>query len=168
MIKAVGIALILMSGTALGFFASKYLDQQVRRLEQLEGFLHALMVRLEYTLAPTGELIRDVAGMEQFAGVKFLQDCSARCERGESFPDSWKAAVEGGRAQRTPEENRLMLEIGGILGSYDADSQIAELRSILARLEVCRKAAEEHRKQRAKLYRSLGMLGAAAIAVLFL
>ena len=101
----------------------------------------------------------------------WLAALAADLKRGEeSFSKLWEMERccfwEGGCQKE--EENRLLQSLGTSLGAVDQRQQLELLSYYLEQLEDLIKTVREEGKVRSRLYRNLGVLGAAFLMVLLL
>ena len=126
-------------------------------MERILLFFQQMEEEIRYAAIPIGEII--TAHREDMAMLEF---CRNRIQEGWSFPDAWnEAAAECGRL--TKEDRRYLQEFGTAFGSMDREGQIAACRLTKERLNYQLAQARKDAEQKAKLYRSLGVMGSAGI-----
>lgn len=120
-------ALLILAGSA--FCGRRIADNQRRKCELCESLL--LMITsaenlLRCTCVPIPALMRRLAENDGSPGI--VSECSALLERNIPFPEAWRTAVENdGELRHIPEIRKLLLHIGGELGTTGLEGQLASL-----------------------------------------
>lgn len=149
-----------------GIFAASGLLKRVLTLETVIRLYQYLYDRLKFLQPSVGSLISQAAVCAEFKDLTFLPACGESLRRGESFPESWKTAVEA-FPELKREEKTVMLSLGDILGASDLESQLSAIEYGKALLETRLETAREYAGKHKKLYRTLGILAGLGIAILF-
>ena len=142
-----------------------------RRLGVVEGFLldiKQLSILMQYKMAPIRELVRQLEGsvLKEFWEALLLQ-----MEKTGSLSDAWQEALEQTRRNGGDffylgdAEARVISDFGAMLGTSDFPSQKANTEMALERLCVQAEMLRREVSQKGKVYRSLGMLGGLAAAI---
>ena len=154
-------------------------EQAVRRwreLDYLRQILLSLKGEVRYGSLALQQVFERIE--KRFGDSAAARHCKAwlnalvtDLEKGaESFCELWEKERrifwEGGCHQE--EENRLLQNLGTSLGALDQKQQLEMLTYYLEQLEEIAKTAQEEGKIRSRLYRNLGVLGAAFLMVLLL
>ena len=141
------------------------------RRQELEAV--ALMIgRMEdevrYHGSDVGSLVRNMGQASFSERLPFLPACSSRCEAGEPFPDAWRSALEesAGKMHLSQEECALLLAFGGRLGATDLEGQLAHCALHFKEVNRMLEEARAQERVKGRLYRSLSMLGCAAVIIL--
>ncbi|MDO5110916.1 MAG: stage III sporulation protein AB [Clostridia bacterium] len=95
---------------------------------------------------------------------------NAELTRAESFDQAWKNCLGTLRRDAlqplSEEEYRLVLELGdAFCATQDTKAQLRFIDGLLQRLQLFAEEARAQTQKRARLYRSLGVLGGLALAV---
>lgn len=153
----------------VGFAKAKSLK---RRLDVVESFLldiKQLSILMQYKRTPIASLVKDLDGS---ALSPFWEAFLARLTRGGPIADAWKATLDhmregdGDFFYLADEETRVLHDFGDSLGTSDFTAQKANIEMALARLTVQAETLKREASQKGKIYRSLGMLGGLAAAII--
>lgn len=170
MIKLLGALLILLSGTAVGFLqAAKYVD----RSKELRILIHALQ-RLEteinygHTPLPDAFTVTAAAIEQPIQELFQLTATMIRSEQELSLNEAWSQAVEKCwiHTSMKTREKEVLLRMGSVLGMSDAEDQQKHLQLAQMQLKAEEETAREEQDKFAKMWRSLGALGAVLIVIL--
>jgi len=152
----------------VGFAKAKSLK---RRLDVVEGFLldiKQLSILMQYKRTPIASLVKELEGSALRPFWKAFLD---RLTRGGPIADAWKAALDHMRESNSDffyladEEARVLGDFGDSLGTSDFTAQKANIEMALARLTAQAETLKREVSQKGKIYRSLGMLGGLAVAI---
>lgn len=156
-ILGIGIAALL------GYSESARLKLRVHTLERLLRFFQQMEEEIRYTACPIHVLLE-----QHQEEIPFLSDCKTEMEQGASFWDSWRSAISWWQSESglTQEDVRYLLEFGAAFGGLDKEGQLSGVQLTIRRLDQQREAAEENSRTKGKLFRSLGVLCGAGIALL--
>lgn len=148
---------------AVGLWKSSQLKKRAHLLSELSQMVADISLGIRYTAPTLDEL------SEGFTGVFGALLREAR----QSEPDikaAWEAASAGLSALPYAErsEAELMSGLGRELGTCDAEGQLAILSMYAEKLKRLSAEAEQNAKVRGKLFRSVGTLLGAGVAILIL
>ena len=152
----------------LGFAKANALK---RRLRIVEGFLvdiRQMSILMRYRMVPVRELIQKLEGSVLGA---FWGALLAEMERARPLADAWRIALgkmrEGGGDffYMADAEARVIGDFGASLGTSDLAAQKANMEMALERLQAQAEALGRESAQKGKIFRSLGMLGGLAAAI---
>lgn len=162
--------LALLLFAACSFFGFSKAKAVKRRLEIVEGFLldiRQLSISMRYRMTPVKELIRSLSESTVSA---FWQELLLRMEREGPLEEAWRAALKKLREDEffslTDAEARMLEDFGAGLGTSDYKAQKANMEMALERLDAQAQTLRQEVAQKGKIYRSLGMLGGLAAAIL--
>ena len=161
---------ILIGGIAM-ILAGILMGQRLRKRAELLNRIRLLLVRMERELTvrhlPTAQLFRELAEDPDFFSLTFLKEASQCFDGRESPAEVWKQAVSGQKdLSECPGAVELLCAAGGIIGTSDWESQTASLVLLQEKTEEMIRIAEAKAQAEGKLYRGLGLLAAALLAVL--
>jgi stage III sporulation protein AB len=144
------------------------LSERVRRLEDTAALLDEMSRRLRYLAPAMPELIRALAAQERFAALGIPQACYGAMTRGERFSDAWRGALAQSRSLLGHEETLLLAGLADVLGQTELESQLGAIACAGEALahRIAARRAEAARK--ARLYRTMGALAGAAMAVILI
>ena len=149
----------------MGYTLADRLLQRKKLLEELRAFVERMRAQVSYALVPPDRIIADCDDGEG----GFFRCCIGALEQ-QPIDRAWLYASEHCGAVRTlnAEERRLLLDLGGQLGKYDADLQLSALSVFAVRLEeFCRAASEQHR-DRSRLRITCSLLAGALLSILII
>ena len=162
--KLPGVVLMLVCCAGIGMYAAANLRNQVRIYQNLLLFLEDCLTYMQYQRLNLEELFQLAAGKESYQHLEFVRELNP--VQGIPPETLWKQALE---KSRLPEEARRILSVlGGELGKTDLQGQIAVLTLCRSQMRTALEACQADSAQKAQLYQSLGWLGGAVCAVLFL
>lgn len=172
MLKFAGMAAIAAACTALGFCLSTELAKRIRSLWELERMTVMLKGEIEYAGTPLQEafcalahrmkppfdsfLRRNVEAMAQHSGMTM----------GEIFRNSAERLKKEGAL--TENDIQQLSSMGARLGYLDRKMQLRTMELYLEEVARERKLAEEEYRQKAKVYRCLGILGGMFLILLLI
>lgn len=163
------LALLLFAGCSYVGFAKA--GSVKRRLDVVEGFLldiRQLSISMRYRMTPIRELIGQ---LEASALKEFWEDLLSQMGHSRPLGDAWREALQKMRGENgdfsylTDEEARVLSDFGASLGTSDFQAQKANMEMALERLAMLAEALRREVSQKGKIYRSLGMLGGLAAAI---
>lgn len=159
---------VISCSSLIGFYQSRRLSHRVTLLDESLFMLQKMRAYLSHERVTTTQLIQNLTHLNSLATLEFLHDCNQHLAAGEVFPVAWEHALTAGE-QRDPlleEDRKVLLMIGGILGTSSASIQQDELGVVEQLLQQRRTHAETQCREKGKLYRSLGVLFGVGIAIL--
>ncbi len=170
MIKTVLILMLVAAAAAAGNRFASALKTRADNLRLVGYMLNEIEILIEYKSATVYEIISFLSKDGRFDGLEFIKAAEKLCRsRDIPFGEAWKSAV----AENTPacfgrSDAELICSVGKELGTSNTDGQLSVLR--LKKHEVSRLAeeAECSYASKGKLYRSLGVLSGAFLAILLI
>lgn len=170
MLRIMGICLIAAGCVGLGFQKSRDITARCRELELLLHMLMVLKGEIRYGNAALCEALENTA--DKLPGIyrRFLQGTAVQMKKNEnrSFGEIFRECAEEflGSLHLEREEREFFYSLGDHLGYLDREMQMKQLEiyemELARRLERLRMELPE----KTKLYRNLGILGGAALAVM--
>ena len=167
MLKFIGTIIIISAATFTGCYFSAALKKRLILLKKLNYMLEEILLLLRYKSATVYEIAETLAVDERFYEFEFLRNIG----RGEdiSFQQSWCVAVYGSSFCGLKKSDiELIADIGKKLGTSDLDGQVSTVMLQRSELETAISSAEEEYAKKAKLYRSLGALTGAFVAIMLI
>lgn len=170
MMRQLGMGLVLVSSTALGFGVSAGLAARGRSLRELERMAALLQGEIECAATPLGEAFLEVADRLRPPFDRFLAGAAAqiRLRDGRTLSKIFMdcAGETLSESGLTGEDIERLGRLGGRLGYLDREMQLKLLHRYAAELAGEREQAEEEYRRQAKVYRCLGVMGGLFFAVL--
>lgn len=171
MIKGLGVIILLLMSALTGCLAAGGLRKRLKALRQLRAMLEALRLMIRYEALEAEQIAARLADDETLDELKFLiplKEYSAKAfETGEeTFAQIWKRAVEDAPGSFSEEDADLIVRIGANIGVSDCEGQLAALTLACAENERLIAEAQEQYHAKGRLYRALGAVAGAVIAVI--
>lgn len=159
MMRFLGIVLLSGGVTLFGICGSQRLRRREKELRGIIAGLEVVKLELSHYLMPLPEMLKRAAEDTSGEVSAFFRRCadeSARMNSG-PFRQIWKQTLEESRLSLQQTDLRVLGQLGGILGRYDAEEQISVLGRVLDQLEELRHQAGEQSARLGKLYTVLGV-----------
>ncbi len=171
MIRLVGTVFLLTASVAAGSFAAESLKKRLKTLKQVRIMLEALRLMIRYEALEVSEIIRRLSEnceLSELGFITYLQKYSAKCfDDGEmTFDGLWEKAISENSGELTAEDISVISRTGRILGSCDSDGQLCALTGLCDETDRLISEAREQYLAKGKLYRALGAVAGAFIAIM--
>ena len=164
--KLTGILLIFFAFTFFGIYKAGELKKRRIILSDVVLMLEKLTTLIHFSNADVFELCRMLMSDSSLSSLGFLEGIPL--DDTEDFSHGWKSSVTLWNAPLSAEEKNLISDIGGVLGSTDADGQISVLSVYKSRFESLSAAAYEKYRSNSRMYCMLGTLCGALVSVILL
>lgn len=170
MYEILGAIMMIGASSGLGFYFSGRLKERVNRLRETVLFLRNVERELQYSLDSSDKIIEKIDAEGRFCGLKAVSECALLCKKGEVFPKAWEKSVEATKREMRMRdaEARVFSQLSTALGRYDAQSQMKAIEEMAMRLEEFSREAERRYDEKGGLYRTLGTLLGAGMAILLI
>lgn len=171
MLKLLGTVMIVGASAAFGLSLGQRLRLRLRALDAMLAALQFISSELQCRMTPLPAMITLLAQSDNAVTARVfrtMQDKMAQ-EDGLSLPYKWCRAFQDCRETvgLGEEETRLLCDMSGFLGKYDAAQQRKSLEYVQVRLQDLRAAAAHELECKGKLYRTCGIaLGIITVLVL--
>lgn len=142
------------------------IKKKVARLYELVSIFTQLKSRLNFTLAPPLQLLSQLSLKKGGECEALVLDAIAKCKVG-GFKSGWSKSVSEFNGI-SAEERSLLLELGDILGAFDAATQTRGLELLIEKAQFELNRAREESEKNGRLYITLGALCGTAVTVLVL
>lgn len=164
MIKAVGLALLVLCFSFAGFGLTNRLTRRVKRLEQGQAAMRQIRLTLSSSKASS---LRVLQMAEHRTGGDFplIRRCIELAGDGLPFPEAWQTAARE-IPDLPPEDKVLFEQAGEILGRDGIRQQEEALRQWEGLADMRLGAARDRLKSHARLYNGLGVLTGLLVATL--
>lgn len=170
MFKIIGVILIILSGTGIGFKASENLIIQNTRLKKLKELLIILRGEIRYNNTVMPQALRNISRKTDICFQKFLIYVAENLEKyeGKTIAEIWNDGVE-------KELNKLLFgkkhleklkDLGNTLGFLDKEMQLSYVDLIIEQLEADIEENNQKMKDNCKLYRTLGVMGGILVVLI--
>ncbi len=159
--KWIGAILLLAGCIGCGAMAVRNLSGRVITLRSLTGALDILGEELNFGLPPMVQWLQNTAKRAAHPASAFLFACANELCKGDErkLADIWRSTARETLPQLKPCDLEMVMEIGAVLGRYDADGQSRAIAAARHRLAAQLEVAEEERGRNGKV---CGALSAAA------
>jgi len=171
-IKILSSLMIVICCSFLGMQAANRYSLRVKELRLLRmAFAHLESEVINYAnFLP--EAVERAAVLSQDGVKEFFNDFSRRLQQrsGATAAEAWEKALRSWRSHLhiTDEDAQILLSFGKVLGVSDRDSQQRYFQIIQSQLKGQEQKAEEACSKYRNMYRSLGVLGGLALAIILL
>lgn len=164
--KWTGAVLILISAPGLGMWLAARWKGRLSQLEKLRQMIYFLKGEITYSHAPLAEALERVGRRSGgVLGGMFVRAAQRICaQEGESLQEIWQQEVDG-MAQKEKglplagEDLDQLKGLGQHLGYLDVDMQERTLLLYLEQLDMTIGYLRDHRREKCRLYTSLGVMG---------
>lgn len=172
MLKAVGILCILAGSTGLGLSMARELELRIEELLQLQKLMLRLRGEIRYMHRTLPEAFFNLAGSASPPFSVFFRQTSLELQdrSGQTAEEIWTRNLQKhfSGLHITRQELTELEKLGSMLGCLDVEMQVSTLDYYLDQLKQSAEQAEQSAESRRKLYRYLGILSGAALAVLII
>lgn len=163
LIKTVGAVLVLTSATAIGSLFAMQVKEQERWLKDIKMALFLLMGELEYHQRPLPEALKQTGKRHEGRMKEFFISTAEELERkeGKRLGAIWRYQAERvlKKAPLNAEQKKEFSEIGSYFAEADSKVRKNAVEFYFSRLEEEIVQIRETGKDKAYLYRMMGMLG---------
>ncbi|MGN0641678.1 MAG: stage III sporulation protein AB [Huintestinicola sp.] len=172
--KIIGIFILITMSALTGCLAANGLKRRVDALRQLKLMLENIRLMIRYEAAPLGEIVCRLCESGAYGRLDFLPSLRESLEGEDiysaemNFNLFWSAALEEHRGAFSEEDMTLLANLGSVLGTTDAEGQLSALSLAEAETSNLISGANEQYRAKGRLYRSLGAVAGALIAVVII
>lgn len=172
LLKGLGILIILAASVLFGYSLSRDYVMRIKNLEQVDKMFLLLKGEIKYNNSGINESVMKISGcMENIMG-EFLkcvwsyfnnEDCTLK--------DAWNEGVKAVLETKTKlgkEDIVLIKELGNSLGITDRETQINGILNCMGTIEIKIKELNEVREEKCRLYRTLGVMTGAFMAIVLI
>lgn len=169
MIKLTGMLLIVGAGAWAGIWAAKQTEYREMLLHSLVKSLELLEWELSFRLPLLKELFYELARNTSEPVSDFYLECGKQTETTEcSTAEIWEKAVRERLPGLKNGDYEALFALGTVLGRYDAESQKNSVSAVRERLQSCLQDAAEEKKQKGRIYSTLGAAAGVFVGILLL
>lgn len=168
--KTLGIAMLMCACVFSGFFLGSAGFARTKNLEAMMLFLSSIRREMLYRRTPLTAILSEACERAELKKLAFLPVCAELFGAGMPFSEAWRTALgeKGSVMLFNPEDIRLLCALGDALGTTDCDGQLSLIDDYSGIFDLRLKQAREDTKKYGRLCKSLGMLAAAGVAVIFI
>lgn len=170
MFKLMGSVCVMAGALCWGFGATRELSRRVETLEDLREGLCELDRELTFRLAALPEVLERLGKERPGAAGEFFQTAFRNWQKApeNGLYQGWRRAMTQCLPLLRSEERQVLLEVGQVLGRYDAQTQSKALARAARRLEGYRQTAREEARRLGRVYATLAVAGGAALVLVLL
>lgn len=169
MIKLTGMLLIVGAGAWTGICAAKQTEYRETLLHSLVKSLELLEWELSFRLPLLKELFYELAGNTSAPVSEFYLECGKKTEATEcTIAEIWEETAREKLPGLKDGDYDALLALGAVLGRYDAESQRTSVSAVRERLLGCLQDAAEEKKQKGRIYSTLGAAAGVFVGILLL
>ncbi len=168
-IKLIGAILVVFAGTGFGACPVQKMKERIREMEALYFCLLRLKSEISHAVKPLPEAIKSAAKNGKGAYIKALNKVAEEMQTGgKSYEGLLLGCMElyFTGSVVTKEEQEAFQETFLQLGGGDRDRQIQALDYYAETIRMAMAQEKQKKKERAYLYRSLGVLGGIFLSVI--
>lgn len=165
--KLFGILCIMLACTGAGMYAAAKLRYEVTAYERLISLTESCAAYIRCQCPELDELLLLLSEQPAFGAFGFLREISERLAPGMPPSAVWCSAVCSDAAVPKGAQE-ILCSLGGVLGTTDIPGQLSAIELHCTRLKRAAEESRERCERQGKLYRSLGLLGGAMLALLLL
>ena len=164
-LRICGLLCVLLCSAGGGIYCAGRLTLRVESLESLQGFFSQLERLMVYTAQPVGELFH--AMEKQYPNLVFLKDCSVIFSHSGSFSSAFAFSLRQNAFSLglTKEDVETICKSSGQIGHTDMEGQQAIYQLLRLQISQQLQSAREQAQKKARLYRSVGVLGGIALVL---
>lgn len=169
MLKLAGALLLVGAGTLLGWLNARRLADRPAQIRRLVRLLSQLETEISYGYTPLPEALGRIGRQASEPLGSLFREAARGLEREElAAADAWQSALDRtwGMTAMKSGEREIMAALGRTLGRTDRDDQVRHLRLAVKQLEALEPEAAEEQRKYEKMWKSLGLLGGALVAVI--
>lgn len=167
MLRYLGLLLLFSSAAMTGFYAAAVVDERLKMVERQLAFWQQFARQLSALRSAPGRIVALLTAGQEFACDSFFVRLCQAFDQTDSFAVALQSSIAATPTVRDSQLRDILLPLGSVIGLRDMDSQLAMLDSVAIRLEQLLQATREQSRQKAGLYRRLGIFGGLLLAVIF-
>lgn len=167
--KTVLLILIIIICIVTGCYFSARLKQKCRFLKEIMYMLEEIRLLIEFESAEVGEIVQRLFNNKRLTELDFIRTIAEIIDEETDFGTLWEKSIEIQQyGFLSTEEKEFIKDIGRKLGKSDLNGQINTIKFEQNELKNMIRAADDDYCRKAKLYRSLGVLCGAFLAIMFI
>lgn len=169
MLKALGALCVAAGAVASAFSMVSGLSRRAKALQHIVAALDIMQAEIGERLTPLPELVELLSKRAGGAAALFFTRVSGKMDTlgDRSFLMIWTEALGlTPELQLTDTEAELMLELGSVLGRYDAEAQVKAISYTRRRLDSCLQQAEIERSERGRVCGVLSVAAGLALIII--
>lgn len=171
-IKLTGVAFLVVACGITGITMSNEYIKRLRELKVINKMLLLLKGEIKYNNSGINEALKKVANMSEKISQNFLNNVCELFDNGKiPLRESWNGAIDNYLLKKSSlkkEDYLIIRDIGINLGITDRETQLNNLDSNMLVIEQLINGLEAQREQKCKLYRTMGFMAGAFVAIIII
>lgn len=171
-LKIIGAILTITSSAAIGYYFSSNLKDRIDDLNQLRKNIVVLRGDIRYGATPLPEAVGGIASRQEGNFAEFFHFIWEELTKleGRPFYEIWKQAVSEHLKYTalTQSDKGLLSKLGENLGYLDKEMQMNTIDLYIEQLENEIENASKSRKDKARLYNTLGVMAGVFITIVMI
>lgn len=171
-LKLVGAALVLLASGAFGFIVAGIYSRRPAELRSFAAGLELLETEISYALTPLPMALANAATSLRGPAARLFAYVARRLANGpgDTAAEVWQRGIARvwPRTALTAGDRDILWALGAHLGVSDREDQVKHLALARQRLSAACTEADAQAAKDGKLWRSLGILGGAAIVLVLI
>ena len=172
LLKMTGIIFIIAAGSMFGFSLSRDYTMRITNLKQVNKMLLLLKGEISYNNSGIGEAVIKISSQTDNIIGRFLGYVSEAFASGENtFREAWDRGVDEFLKKQSKLKDKdlaVIRELGSNLGITDRETQVNNILNCMGVLETEIGELNETRGEKCKLYRTLGVMAGAFVAIVLI
>jgi len=172
MVTIIGCILIIGACSYIGFFLGRQYNARFEQIKKLRSSLKMLETEISYSMNPLPEALFKV-GSRILGPVGKLYEHTAELlgkNAGLPMEQVWRAGLDrlAEESSLKKEELDVLDDFGLGLGGSDREEQLKNLHLAQEHLRIIESSAERDRNKYERMYKTLGILAGAALALVLI
>lgn len=160
-----GIFCLFLTSAGIGLYAARRIRTRYHQTRLLSALLEDFSTYIRYQCTPLEELLHLFAEHPNYGSFSFLGQVSREFCTGTPPRILWQDAVAADAAI-IPQAEEILRSLGNILGTTDMQGQLAALELYRRQMDALAEELYESCQKKSELYRRLGVLLGAMLAVM--
>ncbi len=162
--KIIGVFFILLCGGLFGIYFSKKLKDRMNNLQKIIYLFDFFATQIRFKALTSEEIIELLKDDAVCKDLEFIKNFDLNED--EPFELRWIKSIEISEILLKNDEKELLKAYGENIGTSDIQGQLKEIESFKSRFIYMLENAKVDFENKAKLYRSLGVIGGAFFAII--
>ena len=170
-LRLLGCALIMLCAAKIGFDEAARYGKRVLEIRDFQTALLALKGEISFCRTPLAEALSKTGErLKTPVAEIFKKTAEGLRSHSVTAQEAWDGAVRAAKPRLALKADDIYIisMFGKLLGVSDAAGQLDNIELTSERLSRCETQAAEDERKLSKLYRSLGVIGGAFLAILFI
>ena len=163
-IKILVYSFIFLSSSLVGILLSKKYSDREEELKDFKNALNIFKTKIKYTYEPIPEVFSEIGCILKTGVSKIFKNASFSMQN-LSAESAWANSMTSESLNIEKEDVNILLGLGKLLGKTDLDGQINEIELVESFLDLQISKAEEEKTKNENMYRKLGIIVGATIAI---